>query len=499
MKQPSASSIALSRFGLGARFDLSAADRKAIDADPRGYLKLELKPDRAQLTAPYLESTRINLLTNFAENERKKMERERNQNPNAPVNGPLINPQIAMAAPMPSAMQNGAMQNDGMQNGAKQNGIMADAANRPIQREVSINEAQARWKKAFEDPTGFIERLVWFWSNHFAVSAAKGQQVQITAGSYEREAIRPYVLGNFGDMLNAVEKHPTMLFFLDNRSSIGPNSKAGKNQKKGLNENLAREILELHTLGVDGGYSQADVTNFARVITGWTWYPNNPNFEPASFVFNPNAHEPGEPTVLAKSYTQPGIGQGEAVLNDLAHHPATAKHLASKFVRHFIADEPPPELVSKLAKVFIDTGGNLLAFTTALLSEDLAWSAPQTKLRSPQEFLMASARAMNLPLDKPEAGMRALNDLGQPLWRPGGPNGYGDRVQDWGSPEGMKMRFAYAVAMANQATVHGNPTDISNVVLGDAGSSETRQAIARAESRQQGLALLLMSPEFQRR
>ena len=488
---PTGSATALNRFGLGARFDLTEAQRKTMAADPRGFLKDEMKPERALLSGPYLETTRINLLTSFAEQERKRMERDQNLKANTPAMG--MAPGTAMPEPPAQNAMQSAMQNP-MQNPAQ-----GDQKNRPIQREVLLSEAQARWQKAFEDPSGFIERLVWFWSNHFAVSVAKGQQVQVSAGSYEREAIRPFVLGQFGDMLKAVEKHPTMLFFLDNRSSMGPDSKAGKNQKKGLNENLAREILELHTLGVDGGYTQADVTNFARIITGWTWYPNNPNFETASFVFNPNAHQPGEPKVLSKIYAQPGIAQGEAVLDDLVHSPATAKHLATKFVRHFVADEPPPALVAKLAKVFGDTGGNLLAFTHALLDDDLAWAAPATKLRTPQEYLAASARALNLPTDKPEVAMRALNDLGQPLWKPSGPNGYGDRVQDWGSAEGMKMRFAYAVAMSNQAAVPGNPTDLANIVLADAASPETRQAIARAETRQQGLSLLLMSPEFQRR
>jgi len=473
---PIQTTTAFNRFGLGARFDLSDAQRKSIAADPRNWLKSELAPERAHLNSADLDSTRINLLTNFAEQERKRKEREQMQTSTAAML-PQITGQPNMAMQPPNAA----------------------GPNRSIQRDVLLTEAQARWQRGFEDMSGFSERLVMFWSNHFAVSTAKAQQVQITAGSYEREAIRPFVLGKFGDMLKAVEQHPTMLFFLDNRDSIGPNSKAGLKQKKGLNENLAREILELHTLGVDGGYSQADVTNFARIITGWAWYPNNPNFEPATFIFNPNTHEPGDPKVLNKPYAQQGIAQGEAVLVDLAHHPSTAKHLATKFVRHFVSDDPPPALVAKLAKTYLDSGGELMAFTKALIDDDGAWAAPATKLRSPQEYLLAASRALNLPPDKPERAMRALNDLGQPLWRPSGPNGFGDRTQDWASAEGMKMRLAYATAMAQGAAVSGNPTDLTNIILSDAASTETRQAIARAESKQQGLALLLMSPEFQRR
>ena len=475
---------ALNRFGLGARFDLSEAQHQAIEADPRGYLKAQLTPESALLNAPDLDSSRVNLLINFAEQERKKMERE------AIASAATTTAPVAMQANMQGPAQS----------------MMGQPAPKqtepPVQRKIMLTEATARWRKGFEDTTGMVERLVWFWSNHFAVSTAKDQAVEVSAGSYEREAIRPFVLGKFADMLKAVEQHPVMLTFLDNRGSVGPDSKAGQKQKKGLNENLAREILELHTLGVNGGYSQADVTSFARVITGWTWTnPNNPNYEPATFVFNPNTHEPGDAKVLDKTYSQSGIAQGEEVLNDLARHPSTAKHLATKFVRHFVADDPPPALVAKLTKVYLETGGDLMAFTKALIDDDAAWSTPATKLRTPQEFIMSAARAINItpPVDKPDRALNALNDLGQPLWRPGGPNGFGDRVQDWASAEGMKMRFAWASNMAAQANVQGNPTDIANIVLADAGSPETRQAIARAESRNQGFALLLMSPEFQRR
>ncbi|MDP8997758.1 MAG: DUF1800 family protein [Pseudomonadota bacterium] len=496
---------ALNRFGLGARFDLAEAVRIAIETDPRGYLKSQLMPESALLNTPDLDSSRVNLLINFAEQERKKMEREAMAAANnAAATLTSVGATAPAGAMSPTAMSLPVTAQTARQGPAQ--GLMGPPAprqnNQAVQHEIMLAEATARWRKGFEDTTGLVERLVWFWSNHFAVSVAKDQAVEATVGAYEREAIRPFVLGKFGDMLKAVEQHPIMLTFLDNRNSIGPDSRAGQKQKKGLNENLAREILELHTLGVDGGYSQADVTNFARVITGWTWTnPNNPNFEPATFVFNPNTHEPGEPLVLGKIYGQQGIAQGEAVLNDLAQHPSTAKHLATKFVRHFVADEPPAALVAKLTKVYLDTGGDLMTFTKALIDDDAAWTTPATKLRTPQEFVMAAARAINYtpPPDTPERILYAINDLGQPLWRPSGPNGFGDRVQDWASAEGMKMRFAWASNMASQANVQGNPTDVANIVFADAASPETRQTIARAESRNQGFALLLMSPEFQRR
>ena len=191
-------------------------------------------------------------------------------------------------------------------------------------------------------------RLVMFWSNHFCVSANKGP-VRGMAGAYEREAIRPHVLGRFVDMLLAVERHPAMLVYLDNHVSIGPNSRAGLNRGLGLNENLAREILELHTLGVGGGYTQEDVTNLARILTGWT-VANlaNPVGEPGRFFFAPARHEPGAWTVLGKRYGEAGMAAGEAVLRDLARHPATARHIARKLARHFVSAEPPAALVARL-------------------------------------------------------------------------------------------------------------------------------------------------------
>ena len=198
---------------------------------------------------------------------------------------------------------------------------------------------------------GFVERLVWFWSNHFCISADKDRRRWPAPMSARRSARTCF--GRFGDLLQAVESHPAMLVYLDNVQSMGADSIAGINRDKGLNENLAREMLELHTLGVRGGYSQADVTSFANVLTGWTWIDAASDPEHGGeFVFNKRLHEPGEQTMLGKTYPDGGIDQGRAVLADLARHPATAQHIAHKLVRHFVADEPPPSLVAKLAKTF---------------------------------------------------------------------------------------------------------------------------------------------------
>jgi uncharacterized protein (DUF1800 family) len=330
---------------------------------------------------------------------------------------------------------------------------------------------------------------------------AKDNIVRASAGAFEREAIRPFVLGRFADMLMAVERHPAMLFYLDNQQSIGPDSRAGKNRRRGLNENLAREIMELHTLGVGSGYTQADVTSFARILTGWTMAGREGRLgEPGSSVFNANAHEPGDAVLLGKTYPAGGMGQAEAALYDIARHPATAQHIATELARHFIADEPPPAAVARLAKVFAKSDGNLRALASTLIDMPEAWSTPLAKMRSPFDYVAAIRRAAGPgPATDPGQSLNWLNALGEPLWQPPGPNGFSDQADSWASAEGMKIRLDIAWQAARQVKDIGNPNDMLDAVIGPSASPETRQAIARAESKQQGLALLLMAPEFQRR
>lgn len=362
------------------------------------------------------------------------------------------------------------------------------------------DEAKARVEVALLPDGGFAERLVQFWSNHFCIAATKSNMTRIMAGAYEREAIRPHVFGRFADMLVAAESHPAMLEFLDNKLSIGPGSSAGRRRGRGLNENLAREILELHTLGVSGGYAQADVTNLARIITGWTVVGREGVLGfPGSFAFNPGLHEPGAHPLLGRSYDQPGKAQGLAALNDLARHPATADFIAFKLARHFVADAPPPGLVDLLAQIFRRTEGDLAAVSRALIESDEAWGAEQTKMRSPQEFLIASFRALGR---KPDFGqiVGPLTAMGQMLWQPSGPNGYPDGNESWATPEGIKTRIDVAAGWGRQAAGSTpDPRLLVDQALGPLASAETRQAVARAESKPQALAILLMSPEFQRR
>ena len=257
---------------------------------------------------------------------------------------------------------------------------------------------------------GFAERLVWFWSNHFCVSADK---IQSMSGAYEREAIRPHVLGRFTDLLLAAEGHPAMLFYLDNTVSMGANSIAGINRTRGLNENLAREILELHTLGVRSGYTQDDVIGFANVLTGWTLVP--PATIPSMAANSPSIRvctSPARRRCSAKLYEDETVEQGRAVLRDLAAHPATATHVATKLARHFVADAPPPSLVEKMAKTFRETGGDLKEVAKTLVSSPEAWSEPPTKLKRPSEWVVGMVRATGSRKPTPSGSRRT-----GPAWR----------------------------------------------------------------------------------
>jgi uncharacterized protein (DUF1800 family) len=365
----------------------------------------------------------------------------------------------------------------------------------PLPQQLFQHEAAARIDAAATADIGFVERLVWFWSNHFCVSA---QKVNAAAGPYEREAIRPHVLGRFGDMLAAVESHPAMLFYLDNVESMGPDSVAGINRNRGLNENLAREILELHTLGVHGGYSQQDVTSFANVLTGWTWIQPGEPEHGGEFVFVKRLHEPGDQGVLGKHYSAAGVEQGREVLDDLARHPATAQHVARKLACHFVADDPPPALVAKLANSFKDTDGDLKQVAKTLVSADESWTPERTKLKRPADWIVAVLRLTGgLGLIPAGYLLNAQTSLGEPLWRPPAPNGYADTEAAW--IDGVPRRLDIANELAGKLAGGLDPVTSLDQGLGALASAETRATIARSESRTQALALLAMAPEFLRR
>jgi uncharacterized protein (DUF1800 family) len=492
--------VAFNRFGLGPRpGDL------AKTGDPREAILAELNAPRiALIDDPALLRTPLALQAVYEDQDRKKQERERlSQDKLAQLGMPAPNvaslivtppaspaPLVPVMAPTPSAPPMAGQKMSAP--------IMAPQP--PPEQQIFRAEAAARLAHACAAPVGFAERLVAFWSNHFCISVAKSNIGRACAGAFEREAIRPYVTGRFADMLRAVEQHPGMLNFLDNAQSIGPNSKAGQNRKRGLNENLAREILELHTMGVGSGYSQTDVTQLAQIITGWTFAGREGKLgEPGSFIFNANAHEPGAATLLGRVYAQDGLAQGEAALADIARQGSVATHIARKFARHFVADDPDLALIARLAKVFRDSEGDLGALAQALIKDEAAWRAPAAKIRNPWEIVVAAQRAFNRPAGDAGPALNAMNLLGMPLWQPGGPNGFSDDTTAWASPEGMKMRLELAAQFARQTKDAPSPVSLLDDILGPSVSSETRDTVTRAESREQAFALLIMSPEFQRR
>ena len=473
MRKPKAA-LALYRFGLGPR----AGSIAGIASDPRGALLAELDGAGAGRigNADLLTSgtaARVAFAFQQAQRAARQAERAAQQ-----AGGGAAPPQMQdqSAAPPPAPVRNPGP---------------------GVPQQIYLAEAKARIHAALGAEIGFLERLVWFWSNHFCVSADKGNVRQI-CGAYEREVIRANVLGRFSDMLLAAESHPAMLIYLDNARSIGPASIAGLRQKRGLNENLAREILELHTLGVRTVYTQEDVTRFANVITGWTFVPFRQDpVRGGEFEFNPRTHQPGAQTVIGRSYPDAGMQQGRDVLAALARHPATAKHVAAKLVRHFVADEPPPALVERLAKRFLATQGDLKEVTKALVAAPEAWEAPRAKLKRPGEWVVGMLRATGVT--PPDIGpvMQAHNLLGEPLWRPSAPKGFADESAPW--LDGLAQRLDIANQFARRLGAEADPREVFEQALAPLASSETRQAVLRAESRPQALALLFMAPEFQRR
>lgn len=369
-------------------------------------------------------------------------------------------------------------------------------------------EAGARLQQAVASEQSFIERLVWFWSNHFAVSVDKGV-VSGLAGSFEREAIRPYVLGNFNDLLLAATQHPAMLIYLDNQMSMGPDSRAARNierrnpgRKVGINENLGRETLERHTVSVEGGYTQADVTSFSQVLTGWSIAgPRGWRFgaEPGTFQFRAAMHQPGAQVVMGRRYPDTGYQQGLAVLHDLAHHPATARYVATKLARHFIADDPPPASVERMARAFLDSEGDLPTVYRALIDSPEAWRQPLAKFKSPADYIVSIYRGLDLPVHAQRAPLGLFAILGQPIWRPGSPAGWPDRSADWDGASELLKRIEWADAVGQRVGPRRDARQLAPQLLADNLSGPTRQAIARAESGAQAVALLLASPEFMRR
>jgi uncharacterized protein (DUF1800 family) len=386
-------------------------------------------------------------------------------------------------------------------------------------RQSVLADTRARLSTAALTERPFAERLALFWANHFTVSMAKAQARGLV-GAFEREAIRPHIGGRFEDLLRAAVMHPGMLRYLDNEQSAGPHSqivqrmaqRARRNNDgesprvTGLNENLAREVLELHTLGAAasraGVYTQADVTAFAAVLTGWRVpapaYMNSAD-DASPTRFEPNWHEPGEKTVLGKRYRE-GSDALRQVLHDLARHPATANFIATKLARHFVADEPPPALVERLAKTYLGSDGDLPSVYRSLLDAPEAWLPAAAKLKNPEEWVLSCVRVLRLGnvafQRQPDAGITLL---GQRVQAAPSPAGWPDKAEEWLGPDAVWKRVEWATRLADRVGGQHDARALAQASLGALLTAGTARQIERAADAPQALALLLLSPEFQRR
>jgi uncharacterized protein (DUF1800 family) len=498
---PREAALALHRFGFGPRPGTIAA----IASDPRGAVLAELdKPNAGKISEAGLLSSGAasRMASDFIAERAAKQKVETRRQEAAKEAARQEAAKLAADNPM---MQNPAGENAGMEKSADAKTAEAkttEAKSTPQQPQPEtpmlenfFREAKAHYDGAVRAEIGFAERLVWFWSNHFCINSNDSVQ----AGAYEREAIRSHVLGKFVDLLIATESHSAMLVYLGNSASMGPNSVAGINRDRGLNENLGREILELHTLGVRTGYTQDDVTSFAKVITGWTTYlPDLPE-RGGEFLFYPRFHEPGPQTVLGKAYRDTGFEQGKEVLADLARHPATALHVATKLARHFVADEPPAMLVETLRLKFVETDGDLWQVARALVMAPESWAPEQTKLKRPSEWMMSYIRAGGFNGVDVRRAAPSLTRLGEPLWRPPAPKGFPDDEAAW--IDGIAHRLDTANAYSQNPNIQDrlDAKAMLETSLGPLASADTRSAVNRAENKQQAVVLLLMAPEFQRR
>ena len=487
--------IALTRFGLGAR----PGEIDTVAADPTGWLAAQVRSVGAPNPPVPSETTteRVQAFLDYQQSGRAARPAQQT----ATMADQPMTPQTSDNSPADAAFE----------------------ARRQSRRALAQDTAQAflaRTQLGATTDAGFAERWALFWANAFTVSATKFQSA-VFMDQYEREAIRPNVFGRFEDLAVAAETHPAMLLYLDQVQSIGPNSPAGERRQAGLNENLAREILELHTLGADGGYTQADVTEFARALTGWSIPTRRDGAagagragarggrgraartvgaEPGEngFVFRANVHEPGARTVLGRTYAEAGADQGEAILRDLANRPETGRRLARNLARHFVSDDPPPALVDRLDAAWTGSRGDLAVVARALITAPEAWDPRPAKIKTPYEFVVSSHRALGTQPQRPQPLQQALVQMGQPAFSAPSPEGWPDTAADWAGPDALVKRLNWAKTVADAAQAR-DPDAVAASALGPRLSDRSQTAIARAESRPEALTLFLMSPEFQRR
>ncbi|MBS0362868.1 MAG: DUF1800 family protein [Proteobacteria bacterium] len=492
--------IAVTRFGLGAKPGELAAAR----SDPQGFLKTQIRRTGADQPPGQPASTaqRMAEFRDFRKERREeRLEKAADTRPASSATG-------ADPAMMDAARPNRREAADPV----KQIGNV-------LRKDIAADFG-ARVELAATTDAAFRERWALFWANHFTVSATKPIAGTVV-GPFEAEAIRPHVFGRFGDLLDAVETHPAMLTYLDQIQSVGPDSPAAEFVKNGrgrgrgaglfggqlqqtaqrtpgLNENLAREIMELHTVGVNGGYTQADVTEFARAMTGLSIGAERDGAY-GTAVFREQAHEPGVRTVMKVRYDGDGRRQTAQILADLAAKPQTAQFVCGKIARHFVADDPPPALVARLTDAWMRSGGDLTVVAETLVSAPEAWDPVPGKFKTPYEFIVSSFRAAGAqPVGFQQLGP-ILTSLGQKPFSAPSPKGWAEDAQSWAAPDAIVKRMQFAQTFSQNVVRDRDPKQLAADALGERLTPDTAKAIARAESRPEGFALLLMSPEFQRR
>lgn len=451
--------LALSRFGLGAR----PGERADIAEDPRGWVQDQMSAPADDAEAFVDAYTMIDI-------------------------GRAIRSREALQDELQDAIEAGdeaaalALRED-------QEAINDDLWTR------SYEDRASRVRQGITTDTPVREKLIRFWTNHFTVSGAK-DEVALLTGAYEREAIRPNMDGSFYDLLKAVQQSPGMLIYLDNYLSAGPNSRFGRRHGGGINENLAREIFELHTLGVDGGYTQSDVSEFALAISGWSaGFPPYAKNRPGQFKFKRNMHEPGTRTIMGVEYPQSGVDQGEAVLRTLSESPETATFIATKLVRHFVGDQPPVGAIARVADVFLETNGDLPSVHQAVFDSEEIWDTPFAKARTSEEFVIAGGRALEVE-DYPYGWMPyLLKTMGHSIYGPPGPNGWPDIAPFWLSGNSVMRR----AEIASQLGGYGWGIDAEermDDMFGPLFTNQTRTAIRDAEDPAQAMAVALASFEL---
>ena len=487
-----AASIAATRFGLGAK----PGELETARSDPQGWLLEQVRVSGADQPAGDLPDTRHSLEMFRAYRQQVQAQKQAESAADA------ARPKGAPAQPTMASMTGGPMTAapvPAMAAAPVDPTVAARRAARAPLREEVQTEILARTQLGATTPAGFRERWALFWANHFTVSSNKFAAAALV-GPFEREAIRPHVFGRFEDLLVASSMHPGMLLYLDQAQSIGPDSLGGRRRQAGLNENLGREILELHTVGADAGYTQADVTEFARALTGWSvTRQNEQGVAEGAFYWRPQIHEPGQRTVMGQRYADEGYGQARRILTTLAAHPKTAQRLSRKIAVHFVADDPPPELVEALNRTWTSTHGDLAQVAKTLIQSPHAWAPAQAKFKTPNEFVLSAWRAANASPQAPQDVVGPLTQFGQRPFAAPQPNGWSEEAGYWASGAAMVRRLGWSSQFAAQHAPTDAPVQMADAALGARTTPALKTALERSESRNEAFALLLMSPEFQRR